>query len=89
VLIGRGEEPLPPLTPHSLRRTFASLLYALGRTPPQRMAQMGHTTPNLALAVYAAEMDRSDGEPERLRALVEGRELPSVRALNGQQAPVG
>jgi hypothetical protein len=36
------------------------------------MAQMGHTTANLTLAVYARQMDRRDGEPERLRALVNG-----------------
>jgi hypothetical protein len=36
------------------------------------MAQMGHTTPNLTLAMYARQMDRRDGEPERLKALVEG-----------------
>jgi integrase len=62
------------LTPHSLRRTFASLLYALGEARPFVMRQMGHTSPSLALAVYAREMDRRDGEPERLRALVEGRD---------------
>ena len=33
---------------------------------------MGHTSPNLALAIYARCMDRRDGEPERLRRLVEG-----------------
>jgi len=33
---------------------------------------LGHTTPNLTLAIYAREMDRRDGEPERLKALVEG-----------------
>ncbi len=38
------------------------------------MKQMGHTTPNLTLAIYAREMDRRDGEPERLKALVEGAE---------------
>jgi hypothetical protein len=42
------------------------------------MAQMGHTSPNLALAIYAREMDRRDGEPERLRALVEGVAVPAV-----------
>src|SRR6185312_125780 len=67
-------EPLPVgLTPHSLRRTFASLLFALGEAPPYVMAQMGHTTPNLTLSIYARCMDRRDGEPERLKALVEGR----------------
>ena len=65
-------ELMPRLTPHSLRRTFASLLYALGETPPYVMAQMGHTSPNLALAIYARQMNRRDGEPERLKALVEG-----------------
>jgi integrase len=75
-------EPLPDrLTPHSLRRTFASLLYALGETPPRVMAQMGHTSPQLALAIYAREMDRRDGEPERLRALVGG----TYRALTGTE----
>jgi integrase len=67
-----GSEPLPEgLTPHSLRRTFASLLFAIGETPPYVMAQMGHSTPNLTLAIYARQMDRRDGEPERLEALVE------------------
>ena len=74
-LAADGFEPLPDgLTPHSLRRTFASLLYALGETPPYVMAQMGHTTANVTLAIYARQMDRRDGEPERLKALVEGRE---------------
>lgn len=66
-------EPLPEgLTPHSLRRTFASLLFAIGETPPYVMAQMGHTTPNLTLAIYARQMNRRDGEAERLKELVEG-----------------
>jgi integrase len=83
-LAERDAEPLPEgLTPHSLRRTFASLLYALGEAPPFVMAQMGHTNPNLALAIYAREMDRRDGEPERLRALVEGSEW----APSGTSAP--
>jgi integrase len=76
-----SEQLQPRLTPHSLRRTFASLLFAVGEQPPYVMAQMGHTSPNLTLAVYAREMDRRDGEPERLKALVEGRDW----AASGQQ----
>lgn len=73
-------EPLPEkLTPHSLRRTFASLLFAIGEAPPYVMAQMGHTTPNLTLAIYARQMDRRDGELERLKALVEGRDCAAIR----------
>jgi integrase len=83
-------EPLPQgLTPHSLRRTFASLLFALGETPPYVMAQMGHTTPNLTLAIYARQMDRRDGEPERLKALVEGRDLPSLSSYRRGVGRVG
>lgn len=71
-----GFEPPPGgLTPHSLRRTFASLLFALGETPPYVMAQMGHTTPNLTLAIYARQMDRRDGKPERLKRLAAGQTL--------------
>ena len=68
-----GAEALPDgLTPHSLRRTFASILVALGRDPAVVMRQMGHTTPSMTLGVYAAAMDWADGERDRLRALVEG-----------------
>jgi integrase len=69
--------PLPDgLTPHSLRRTFASILVALGEDPAYVMAQMGHADPKLTLSVYAREMRRKDGERERLRALVAGAETP-------------
>lgn len=68
-----GRDALPAgLTPHSLRRTFASILFAIGEAPPYVMAQMGHTRPAFTLALYARAMNRRDGEPERLRALVEG-----------------
>jgi integrase len=64
--------PLPKLTPHSLRRTFCSLLYALGESPPVVMAEMGHTDPALALRVYAQAMRRDQSQQAQLRALVEG-----------------
>jgi integrase len=68
-----GEPPLPAgLTPHSLRRTFASLLYAIGEPAPVVMQELGHTHPGLALRIYAAAMRRDDDENGRLRALIEG-----------------
>ncbi len=68
-----GSGPMPDrLTPHSLRRTYASLLVALGRDPRFVMGQLGHTDPALTLRVYAREVAREDGERDRLRALVEG-----------------
>ena len=72
----REAEGLPPLpsriTPHSLRRTFSTVLYALGETPPDVMAEMGHTDPALALRVYAQAMRLSEKQRAQLRALVEG-----------------
>jgi len=44
------------LSPHSLRRTFASLLYLRGENPVYVMHQMGHTDPKLALRIYTKVM---------------------------------
>jgi integrase len=92
----RGDDPLRAgLTPHSLRRTFASILVALGRDLAVVMRQMGHTTPHMTLGVYAAAMDWADGERERLRALVEGAKcgrwatrLPSPHGDGGHDGPL-
>lgn len=52
-LVEAGEEPIGKVTPHSLRRTFASLLLATGADVPYVMAQLGHTDPKMTLGVYA------------------------------------
>jgi hypothetical protein len=52
---------------------YEGVFYGSASTsPPYVMAQMGHTTPNLTLTIYARQIDRRDGEPDRLKALVEG-----------------
>jgi integrase len=72
-LAKKKAEPLPAgLTPHSLRRTFASILFAMGEAPPYVIAQLGHADPTVTLRFYAKVMDRRDGEPQRLKALVKG-----------------
>ena len=58
------------------------MLYALGETPPVVMAEMGHTTPHLALAIYAHAMSRDEGQLEALRALVEGAPTPEIREVS-------
>jgi integrase len=65
-------EPLPRLTPHSLRRTFATLLCALDRDVPFAKSQMGHKTASMLLDVYAGGV-RPD-EKIRLAALVRGED---------------
>jgi integrase len=73
-----AKDRLPPLpqklTPHSLRRTFASILYALGEDPGVVMDEMGHTDPALSLRVYRQSMRRGDDEKQALRTLVERTE---------------
>lgn len=70
-----AKDRLPPLpqklTPHSLRRTFASILYALGEDPGVVMDEMGHTDPALSLRAYRQSMRRGEDEKQALRALVE------------------
>jgi len=72
-LIGRGRNPLPDgITPHSLRRTFISLLLATGAEVPYVMRQVGHSDPKVTLSIYAQVMYRGEGERERLKTIVEG-----------------
>jgi integrase len=73
-LVDAGGAPLPKLTPHALRRAFASILVAAGRDPAFVMAQMGHTDPVLTLRVYAHVMRQAPAEREALRVLVDGVE---------------
>jgi integrase len=82
-LAATGYAPLPErLTPHSLRRTFASVLYALGEDPGVVMDEMGHTDPALSLRVYRQAMRRGEDEKARLRALVEGGEVADAARIS-------
>jgi integrase len=77
------------LTPHSLRRTFASVLCAIGEPPQNIMGQLGHTTPAMTLRFYAREMSRRGGELQRLKALVQGAELPPTATEAPQTTSIG
>lgn len=87
-LAADDREPLPEhLTPHSLRRTFASILAALNEPMPSTIRQLGHTNPTLTLRIYAAAMDSGPGETERLRALVEGGSPDNDRTPGARTHP--
>jgi integrase len=69
----RGLELLPErITPHSLRRTFASVLYALDEDLGAVMDALGHTDPGVALGVRKQTAQLASQERRWLRALVEG-----------------
>jgi integrase len=48
-----GRPEIVKITPHSLRRTFISLLLAAGADVPYVMAQAGHSDPKVTLSIYA------------------------------------
>jgi integrase len=81
VLVLGDAGPLPVrITPHTFRRTYASVLFALGEMPPGRDARPRHADARLTLEVYAAEMERADGEPERLRAWSRAPRSPETQS---------
>lgn len=72
------------MTPHTLRRTFASIL-AVSDVPPRRaMYLMGHTDPTLTLAVYQQVLDMGKGSVGLLEQTL-GCSLAEARAIyNGE-----
>lgn len=67
-----GLAPIEGTTNHTLRRTFASLLYEAGASPAHLMAAMGHSSSSLALEVYARKMERERDTGARMDALLRG-----------------
>jgi len=76
MLASRGQAPLPPgITPHSLRDTFASLLFAIGEDPVSVMRQLGHIDPAFTLRVYSHSMGGGHDDRGRLRELADSYEV--------------
>lgn len=48
------------MTPHSLRRLYASLRFALGDDPVYVANQLGHTEPGFSMKVYASAVRRRE-----------------------------
>jgi integrase len=67
---GKLQEPIASATPHSLRRTFISLLLATGADVPYVMAQAGHTDPKTTLGIYAQVIASTTDHGAALDALV-------------------
>jgi integrase len=59
-LASRGLPPLPHVTPHTLRRTYVSImLLATNFDVPFVQSQVGHTDSKMTMDVYAQLLDRS------------------------------
>jgi integrase len=84
LLVAEGRGPIAHMTPHSLRRTFASILAVCDVPPRRAMYLMGHTDPTLTLAVYQQVLDMGKGSTELLEEAL-GATLAESRAIyNGE-----
>ena len=82
--LGKAEhDPIRHVTPHSLRRTFISLLFSLPQPPsvPYVMAQVGHNDPKVTLGIYAQVIASKDDHGAALDGL--------VGDIDGSAHPVG
>ena len=86
LLESAGQVPISHATPHTLRRTFASILAACDVPPRRAMYLMGHTNPTLTLAVYQQVLDMGKGSVETLEEIL-GCRLAEARAIyNGDHS---
>jgi integrase len=89
LLEAEGRVPIAHMTPHTLRRTFASILAACDVPPRRAMYLMGHTDPTLTLAVYQQVLDMGRGSVELLEGML-GCTLAEARAIyNGETVATG
>jgi hypothetical protein len=87
----RAEAGLPAITPHSLRRTWATLATLAGRPPKWIAAQIGHTSEVLTFRIYEQVATRRYVDEqaiwEVMRFADEPAERPSLRQLTRAIGP--
>ena len=66
-------------TPHTLRRTFASLCAEIGLSPRRAMRLMGHANPSFTMGVYQQVLDMTQGAEETFEK-VTGASFPQAFA---------
>src|SRR5437763_13968542 len=87
-LVAAGHPPIrSDVTNHSLRRTFMSLLYKAGASPPYVMQQVGHSSAAMALEVYAKMMERKRETGARMDELVRSADW-ALMGTNADSEPV-
>lgn len=70
LLAAREQPTINHCTPHTLRRTFASILAEIAVPPRRAMALMGHTDARFTMSVYQQVLDMGDGAVEDLEKLL-------------------
>jgi integrase-like protein len=86
LLAADGRSPIAHMTPHTPRRTFASILAVCDVPPRRAMYLLGHTDPELTLAVYQQILDLGKGSIEILEQAL-GCTLAEARAIFNGESP--
>ncbi len=94
LLLEAGRPEIRRLTPHTLRRTFASILAECNVPPRRAMYLLGHTDPTLTMAVYQQVLDLGGAGIKTLERLLGARLDDVGRVLCGRQpeaewSPIG
>ena len=79
-----GLPPLPEITPHSLRRTWATFAAMIGRDPKWIAAQIGHVSPAFTFSVYQQVATRRYVDEQAIWALMRFSDEPAERAPSRQ-----
>jgi Phage integrase family len=66
----RGFREIKHLTPHTLRRTFASILAECGVPPRRAMYLLGHTDSSFTMRVYQQVLDTGGGAVDVLEEVL-------------------
>ena len=70
LLVKRDQAVIGHMTPHTLRRTFASILAEVGVPPRRAMYLLGHTDPTLTMRVYQQVLDMGGAAVEQLEGVL-------------------
>jgi len=81
-----GAPPIAHLTPHTLRRTFASILGVCRVDTRRAVALMGHTDARMTLGVYAQLLKLGPGDVDALERVI-GCTRDEARALLEAEDP--
>jgi integrase len=79
-----GLAPLPEITPHSLRRTWATFAAMIGRDPKWIAAQIGHVSPSFTFSVYQQVATRRYIDEQAVWTLMRFADEPAERATSRQ-----
>jgi integrase len=84
LLVARAQRPIVTCTPHTLRRTYASMLAELNVPPRRAMYLIGHTNPTLIMRVYQQVLDMGDAGVETLERVIGCSMTDAFALLSGR-----